>query len=349
VVNSTDARRIVSFSISDANNVSAVQVAEILQRLQNILYTIGDHLEGNAPRTKGDFPQSIKESCTLVIIGLDMGSVHAEMQIGDAQTSLPEMQRLGERSICVAGDFLNVSNAFSDKEELDSKLHRLIDDPHRCNRILREFDHIWPDNGQSQREVSFVFGESSKNRLNPAQKAVVQSLLQKSPEEYEKEIFGRLTELRVDKKRQFQVDSTVGPIRCQYTPEIEDVIVDSIGEFVKVRGMMTPTRSGTYILGVDDENSLETLPQYLLKTFRSESSEKHLKEDVPIDLIFEDDIYIAYNDDLGLLVAAPSMKAAIEGINEEFVILWSEYVEVAEHELTDGAKNFRDKLIKLVA
>lgn len=347
MVSSTDAQRIVSFSISDANNVSAVQVAEILQRLQNIIYTIGDHLEGNAPRTKGDFPQSIKESCTLVITGLDVGSVHAEMQIGDAQTSLQGMQTLGERSIFVAGDFLNVLNASSDKEELDSELHRLIDDPHRCNRILREFDYVWPANGQSQSEVSFVFGESSQNRLNPVQKAVVQSLLQKSPEEYEKEIFGRLTELRVDKKRQFQVDSTDGPIRCQYTPEIEDVIVDSIGEFVKVRGMMAPTRSGTYILGVDNENSLETVSQYLLKTFGSESSKKPLNEDIPINLIFENDIYIAYNDDLGLLVAAPSMRAAIEGINEEFVILWSEYAEVEEHELTDGAKNFRDKLIKL--
>jgi len=350
VVNSTDAQRIVSFSISDANNVSAVHVAEILQRLQNILYTIGDYLEGNAPRTRGDFPQSIKESCTLVITELDVGSVHVEMQIGAAQTSLPGMQTLGESSISVAGDFLNVLNAPSGREELDLELHRLIDNPHRCNRILREFDYIWHANGQSQSEVSFVFGNSPKTQLNPAQKVMIKSLLQKSPEEYEKEIFGRLTELRVDKKRQFHVDSTEGLIHCQYTPEIEDVIVNSIGEFVRVRGMMMLIpRSGKYILGVDDENSLETLPQYLLKTFGSESSKKHLNEEVPIDLIFENDIYIAHNDDLGLLVAAPSMKEAIEGINEEFVILWSEYVEVAEHELTDGAKNFRDKLIKLVA
>jgi len=104
--------------------------------------------------------------------------------------------------------------------------------------------------------------------------------------------------------------------------------------------MMTPTRSGTYILGVDNENSLETLPQYLLKTFGSGAGEKHLKEGVPIDLIFENDMYIAYNDGLGLLVAAQSMNDVIEGINEEFVILWSEYVEVAEHELTDGPKIF---------
>jgi hypothetical protein len=258
------------------------------------------------------------------------------------------MQTLGESSISVAGDFLNVLNAPSDREELDLELHRLIDNPHRCNRILREFDYIWHANGQSQSEVSFVFGNSPKTQLNPAQKVMIKSLLQKSPEEYEKEIFGRLTELRVDKKRQFHVDSTEGLIHCQYTPEIEDVIVDSIGEFIRVRGMMMPTRSGKYILGVDDENSLETLPHYLLKTFGSESSKKHLNEEVPIDLIFENDIYIAYNDDLGLLVAAPSMKEAIEGINEEFVILWSEYAEVEEHELTDGAKNFRDKLIKLV-
>lgn len=346
MVEPADAQRFVSFSIDDADKVSAVCMAEIFQHLQNILYTIGDYLEGNAPRTKGDFPQSIKESCTLVIAGLGVGSVHAELRIGGAQISLPGMETLGEGSIRIADDFLNT---LSDREVSNSKLRSLIDDHHRINRILREFDNIWPDShNQSHSKVSFTFGKSPQRYLDPAQKVVIQSLLQKSPEEYEHEIFGRLIELRVDKKREFQIDSTEGRIYCRYAHEVEDVIIDAIGEFVRIRGMMKPTKSGRYMLEVDDENSLEPLSRYSIKTFRRGLSEKQLKEDVSIDLIFENDLYIAFNDDLGLLVAAPSMKEAIEGIDEELAILWSEYVEAEEQGLTDGAKKFKDKLIELV-
>ena len=91
-----------------------------------------------------------------------------------------------------------------------------------------------------------------------------------------------------------------------------------------------------------------TLIQYHFKTFTTGSSQKHFKEDVLIDVLFENGRYIGSNDDLGLLVAAPSVKEMSEGIEEEFGILWSEYVQADVSTLTDGARKFRADLLELV-
>ena len=231
-------QRKISFSITGADKIPAVYMAEIFQHLQNILYNIGDHIEGNAPRSKGDYPQSVKESCSLVITGLNIGSVHVELQIGNAQTSLPEMPTMGERSISIADNLLEI---ICEENKPEQKLNSLINNHHRLNRIFREFNEIFPGK-HSKLHVNLKFGRSHIRDLNPVQKEVIQSILQKSPKEYEKEVLGRLIELRVDKKRQFKIDSPEGAITCQYSSEIEDIIIDSIGEFVRIQGIMKPTQ-----------------------------------------------------------------------------------------------------------
>ena len=72
------------------------------------------------------------------------------------------------------------------------------------------------------------------------------------------------------------------------------------------------------------------------------------KDPILIDVVFEDNRYIASNDDLGLLVAASSMEDVVAGVEEEFCTLWSEYVLVDERELTAGARKFKEILMRLV-
>lgn len=341
-------QRNVSFSINGMDKIPIVYVADVFQHLQNIIFSIGDHLEGNEPRPKGDYPQSVKDNCSLVITELDTGSVHAQMQIGDAQESLPGMPTLGENSISIANNLLKIVSEKGELENRDAlhlQLFELINNPHRLNRILREYDSIWPD-GQSKIALNFKFGKSPKLTLNPSKKEIIRSLLKKRPEEYEKQVEGRLIEVRVDKKREFKIDSPEGLIHCEYSPEIEDIIINSIGDFVRIRGTMKP-KSGKFVLNIEDETSLDMLPHFEIIKYKLDSIEKQLNEPISIDIVFEGEQYIASNDELGLLVVAPSMKLANEGLQEEIAILLSEYVDIKEQELTEGAKEFRKKLIEL--
>jgi len=341
-------QRNVSFSINGMDKIPIVYVADVFQHLQNILYSIGDHLEGNEPRPKGDYPQSVKDNCSLVITGLDTGSVHAQMQIGDAQESLPEMPTLGEKSISIANNLLEIISEKGEIEKRDAlhlQLFELINNPHRLNRILREYDSIWPDS-QSKMALNFKFGKSTKLTLNPTKKEIIRSLLKKTPDEYEKQVEGRLIELRVDKKREFKIDSPEGLIHCEYSPGIEDIIINSIGDFVRISGTMKP-KGGKFVLNIEDETSLDMLPHFEINKYKFDSIEKQLNEAILIDIVFDSEQYIASNDELGLLVVAPTMKLANEGLQEEIAILLSEYVDIKEQELTEGAKEFRKKLIEL--
>lgn len=338
----------VSFSIDEIDKIPAIYVAEMFQHIQNILYSICDHLEGNAPRSKGDFPQSVKENCSLVITGLNTGSVHAQMQIGDLQEGLFEAQTFGERAIDIANNLLSLlsDNDLIETDTLNPKLYNIINNPHRLNRIIRDYEAIWPDY-KSKFKVKLRFGKSRSIHLNPLRKDLIRSIIQKPPEEYEKEVAGRLIELRVDKKREFRVDSPEGLIACQYSPEIEGNIISSLGELVRIRGIMKPI-GGKYILNIQDETSLVKLDNLTIKNFKKDSIEKHLKEAIPINVAFENEQYILSNDEFGLLVVEQSMELAFKEAQEELAVLVEEYVDIPEDDLTEGAKKFRNKLVSLL-
>lgn len=342
MVKSFEARKL-SFSIDGEEKIPAIEMVGAIQHIQNIIFHLGDYFYGNPSRSKGDFPQVIKDSCTLFVTNIQMGSVHAEMQIGDAQVGITDLGTLGERSICATNELIEaLSHANVSKEELGE----IIKDPHRLNKVLKEFYLMWPD-PQSKRSLTFGFSGKVEEKLNPEQKEVIQSLLHKPVEEYEKEVFGRVYELRVDKNRRIQIDTLEGPIDCNFTADIEEDIKDIIGSIVTIRGVMKPFK-GKFVLSIDSEASIERNPQYYLTSIKRDEIEVKLKEEVPIDIEFEDDYYIASNDDLGLLAVQPKMKLLIEELKGQLNVLWQEYVLVDEEELAPSGKDLREMLISIV-
>ncbi|AKB59905.1 hypothetical protein [Methanosarcina barkeri] len=335
--------RKLSFSINGEEKIPAIEMVGAIQHIQNIIFHLGDYFYGNTSRPTGDFPQIIKDSCTLFVTNIEMGSVHAEMQIGDSQVGITELGTLGERAICATNELIE---ALSHKDVSKEELGEIIKDPHRLNKVLKEFYLMWPD-PQSKRSLTFGFSGKVEEKLNPEQKEVIQSLLHKPVEEYEKKVFGRVYELRVDKNRRIQIDTPEGPIDCNFTADIEEDIKDIIGNIVAIRGVMKPFK-GKFVLSIDSEASIERNPQYYLTSIKRDEIEVKLKEEVPIDIEFEDDYYIASNDDLGLLAVQPKMKLLIEELKGQLNVLWQEYVLVDEEELAPSGKDLREMLISIV-
>lgn len=333
----------ISFSITGKDKIPAIEMVGAIQHIQNVIYHIGDYLHGTPNRPKGDFPQVVKDQCTLFITNLEMGSLIADMQIGDAQTGLPGLDgTYGERAISLTNEFIGV---LSDSNVSIDDLHNKIGNRHRVNKILKELHSMWPST-QSKSELTFKLGDNPEKRLNPDQRDVIQSILHTPLHEYEKEVFGRVIEIRVDEKRKIQIDTPEGPIECHYTSDIEDAVREVIGELVTIRGVMIPSK-GKFILSIDDEVSIDNVSQYHLKTMGKNGIDTNLIREVLVDIDFENDYYIASNDDLGLLSAKPKMKQVVEEIQEELAVLWQEYVAVDEDELTASGKSLRKKLISI--
>jgi hypothetical protein len=320
--------------------VSAVIVAEKFQKIQNIICYIVDDLEGNAPRRRGDFPNSVKERCELVLTGMSMGSLDAELSISDSQIVLPGEETHGEKAIAIGNEIVQ---AISEEGDIFTVVSRYIKNEERSYRIIREFESIWPD-GESRYNINLNFGKNPVIFLDPARKNALRAILSRPPENTEKSVMGRLMEVRVDQKRSFQIDTMEGLVTCLYAPALEEKIVENIGRLVLVRGIMALER-GKYTLSLKDEKSLEGIDWLPLSDVKIGGKSIKLKEPIYLEVSYEDDNYIISNDRFHLRAEDPSLKAAIAEINEEIEILSEDYVEAGLDELSQDALDLRRELI----
>jgi hypothetical protein len=331
---------IVESNIKKRMPVSAVLVAEMFQRLQNIIYYIVDDLEGNPPRRAGDFPNSVKDRAELVISGMRIGSAEAELMLSDSQTGLPGSVTFGEKAISIAGGIVRKVT----DEDSGLVLSNIIKNGLRQERVIREFEAIWPDE-QSKYKINLSFGKSDVVQLNPSHRHILRDLLQKPPESVEKSVTGRLMEVRVDQRRSFQIDTAEGVVTCSYPSDLETKVVENIGKLVRIRGIMVLERSGKYTLSLDNENSLVDLKMLPLDKVKIRGKSLDLKEPILLDVSYEDDRYWVSNDEFHLRGFGFNLKVAIEDLVEEIETLWEDYVEVGLGELSEDAHDLRKKLI----
>lgn len=337
MVASVDKKK-VALSIDGEKKVPAIEFINSIQHIQTILYHVGDYLYGNPFRMSGDFPQAVKDSCTLLFTDLKLGSVDAELEIGNGQIGITDDGTLGEMAICATRDLMEaISRMDISKEEM----HNIINDPHRLNKLLKEFYSMYPEIG-SHRTISIGFCGEPMRTLSPSHKPRLKELMHKPSEEYEREVFGWIFDLRVDSQKKIMIDTPDGPINCLYDPLIEGEVVEYIGKFVNIKGTMK-LHKGNYVMFIDDEDSIEKSSQYFLKEMMMGTLRKNLASPVSIELEKEDNLYVASNDELGILATGQKMKDVIQEAKEQLFILFKEYV-LYKGKLSESGHDLSKKL-----
>jgi len=321
--------------------IPALLVAEKFQSLQNLLYVIGDFLEGNPYRISGDFPGPVKDKYTLVVKNLEIGSVGATLGISDTQQGLfPLFPMSGETAIGLASDIVHIGQ---NDDDISAKVAEKIPDEQRALRVIQVVDNLWPD-VRSPYSVRIGLGSPRSFLLNPLRKPVIQLALHKIPEATEKTVVGRLIQIRVDKKHECRIDTPSGEVTCRYTPEMEKSMKNFVGNVVSIFGRMNENSK----LEISSEKAIEQLSHLPLSEIAFKNSRILLKQPLILEVQFDHDEYILSHDDLPLLVSAPSLRQGIREIEEEFTSLWDEYVEVDPDTLTKDAVELRSKLIALI-
>jgi hypothetical protein len=331
---------IIESKIKREKHISAVLVAELFQRMQNIIYYIVDDLEENPPRRAGDFPNSVKERAELVISGMRIGSADAELKLSDSQTGLFDSMTFGEKAISIADGLIQKVTS----GDTEFELSKLIKNRLRQERVIHEFEGIWPEE-QSKYNISVGFGKKDITPLYPSHRHVLRDLIKKPPENVEKSVTGRLMEVRVDQRRTFQIDTADGVVACSYFPDLENKVIENIGRLVRIRGMMVLGKSGKYTLSLDNENSLEDIKMLPLDRLKMRGKSIDLKEPMLLNVSFEDDTYWVLSDRFHLRGYGTTLKAAIEDLSEEMEALWEDYVEAGLDELTEDALDLRRELL----
>lgn len=321
------------------NKIPIVVLSNHLQSLQNLMYVIGDHLDGNSPRIRGDFPKSVKEKCELVIEDIKSGSVIANIGLANTQRSLSEGTH-GEKALNIAKQVIEIAET---EDDIASMILGIIPDDNRAFRSIREINSIWPSEG-SDYKVSIGFGKKDSIQLDPKRKPYLERALSKPTNPEEKQYIGRLIQIRVDRKRQFIIETPKGIKTCIYSPNIEEDTIKNLKKLIKVSGI--ENKNG--YIEISDERSINSVESLPLDEIKIEGALKKFKLPLELEVEFENEHYIISNDDLGLLVVSDNLKKGIEGIKEEFNTLWDYYVNDTPDNLTTSAIEFRNRLFSLI-
>jgi hypothetical protein len=327
--------------------VSISIIADYLQTLQTIMYIAGDFLEGNKYRTGGNFPNSVKKRCDLVINNLKYSSFSATIGLADPQISLPfpefpEQGTIGERALKITREIIEIS---SDKDDIASKIFDIMPDEFRVHRCLQSLDSIWPDD-KSQFLLNVEFN-GHEIKFDPLRKPIIQKAIKKQPEKYQGKIIGRLIDIRVDRKRKCIIDTPDGEVTCKFGSEMQDIISNNLSKLVTITGMIEQEKN-KFSIEFSEEKDLESIDSLLLSEVDfGEGNIKKLIHPLKIKAEYEDesDSYIIENEEFNLLAVASNLKDGMEEINDELKTLYNEYVNEELTNLTEDALKLRNHFL----
>ena len=331
------------------SEVSISIIADYLHTLQTIMYIAGDFLEGNNYRTGGNFPNSVKKRCDLVVNNLNYSSFGATIGLADTQTSLPfpefpDQGTIGERALKITREIIEIS---SDQDDIASNIFNIMPDEFRVHRCLQILDSIWPDE-KSQFSLNVGFNEH-KIKFDPSRKPIIQQAIKKQPEKYQGKITGRLIDIRVDIKRKCIIDTPDGEVSCKFGPEMQDLIFNNLSKLVTISGMIEQEKNKLSI-EFTEKSALKSIDSLKLsEVYFGEGNIKKIIHPLIIKAEYEDesDSYIIENNDFNLLAVASNLKDGMEEINDELKILYDEYVNEDLTNLTNDAIKLRNQILKI--
>jgi len=241
----------VEIKVKDNKKVPVTKAVEVLHRIQDIVFNVGDHLRGNEPRSGGDFPTSVKKDCNLVFKNIKSGSLIAELQIEDEQICLPDMKTYGERALESTNEIIETINK---DDQPQTRLPKIINNPYRLNRILNNLDPIWPEES-SDYKLSFSFNNLQKEFI-PARKPIIKAMLHPEKVKTKEIIQGRIIDFRVDQHRKILIDTSTGQKTVKYPPEMENYILDHVGHIVEITGDAVKEGKRTLEYNLQNESDL---------------------------------------------------------------------------------------------
>jgi hypothetical protein len=329
----------------DKTQIPINLIASYFETIQNIMYLLGDQIEGNKYRIKGDYPQKIKDRCELIIKDVKLESFDATIQLSDYQCALPLDKNtitFGERTISLADQVIKV---IITTDDIFPQLLKIIPDPERATRCLKDWDSIWQDD-KSKYSVDVSFGQDKIVKLDPKVKPKIREALDWEIIASEKILLGRLVELNVTKKHSCQIETSEGKFNCVYKSELEDVIRENTGKFVSVAGNLKDSRT----LSIESEFAIKTIHSIPIKHIFIDNQIKDLKKEVVLSVEYNktEDKYLLTNEQLNIFAINRQLNLAVEDIQEQIWMLRQGYVEEDISNLTDSAIKFRKMLIDFV-
>jgi len=318
------------------------RLADIIQAAQDALFNLGDFLGGYPYRSRGAPPAEVKTQCELIVRELSMGSLQAVMELGDAQTRLDG--GLGEGSIATLNEIMD---RLGEEGPGPGALEDVLPDERVRRRLMRSISAMFP------RPVESFYVETgsdvrSLRRLTARRRQDLDDYLRIPPRPTDIELRGCVIEVRILDPRHLKVfDLERSTVKCLFPKELEDAVVELLGQPVVLRGMGRTDASGE-IVQVDLVHSIEPLESLSIEEVRWDASTLRLRTPLTVQPMLEDGTWVLENKETGIVAAASSLEECLRDFQEEFFFLWEQYSKADDAELTGDARELKRMIRGLV-
>lgn len=334
-------RLIISSKDDGGKPIPLSVIANSFQKIQALVYILGDQKEGNQFRTKGDYPNHIKDRYELALSRLDIGSADTYIipvssdQTLDGEVSPAEF---------VISQVTRIISTISTAGEGETVISEIIPDERRRKRFTRELMDLWPDN-QTPYSYQIAHGPIHLTPLIPEQRQVLSRLQREYQPIHEvKNIYGRIISLFVDEKRKIIIETPEGELFGHYSLDIEDVLREHLGRFIHFEATLK-LKNGKFFVEMDDSIIIDQIQTFPLVYVTISGRERRLSSPLLLSVEYSDGTYHLENTELLIETYATRLKDAMDQISDQLELLYLEYCTCDLDELTSDAIDLRRTLL----
>ncbi|GEM_PF-676081 len=320
---------------------------KLMIALQNMVWHMGNYIEGLPYGERGRIKKQIIESYGLVITSLSSGSI--VLEVGPQETLTQSRFEEGavspqplavNRAITKITDFLEAICS-----EEDRNLEDIITDSSYKSRLLSDASDLWPKkNGytlsfKGQGGRSFDLSDSNRGRIE-------QLISKRSRDEVEETRIGILADLRVENGKKMRIEKIGEDFTAEYPPDLESVARDLLGLPVRVYGRAERITGQPRIKKFDITN-IESFDKYPLIEFDLDGMKFTPKIPIEIQVEYDDGVWTLNLPFIDASGRSENYYEAENMLREHVHFLWSEYVLCSEEELGETGKILREILLEI--
>lgn len=338
-------------------------VTDVWGVAQDSLYAIGRYEYDHGGLVHGRIPSAVKAGCRLELVGFGQGSAVValelpsppallrgvsqlrlglsspdELVVGtDASDRGEELVQLGNATIQRYAEFLAAA-ASGDIQHL----RQAVPDTPTRNKLLRSLQKVgrWAERGIVS---TLTLGSDCAIRIDRKMAHTLADMVVE-PRVGAVTRVGMIVLVQVDPSRYFDLGVDGQRIRCRYAPELDQAVIEGIGQIVEVAGQGTfDGKEEPSEIAVDNVDLIDFAPLVLAKV-DTERGTFHFYQPLRFDISYGDGLLIAENQEFRTLSYGRNRQELMEDIAADIAELWRAYVEEAPDRLTEGALSFRRDL-----
>ena len=313
----------------------------LLITLQNMVWHMGNYIEGLPYSDHGRLKNQIIEDYGLVIKALSSGSIAidvgaqetlAQARFEEGSVSLKPLPV--DRAVTKVTDFIEAI-----RNDSGRNLDDVVSDISYKSRLLSDVSNIWPRkrgynlNFRGQGGRCFDLSDSNRGQL--------ERFVSVKPRDKEEEVqIGILADLRVENGKQMRIEKIGDEFTANYPPDLELKARDLLGLPVRVFGHAERISGQSKIKKFEVIN-IELFDKYPLIEFDFDGMKFIPNLSIETQVDYDDGFWtlsLPFIDSVGY---ADDFYDAERMLKEHVHFLWNEYVLCSEDELGETGKMLR--------